>query len=98
MHPDDRQCLIARSAVLQKNDDMLFDFAFEGDTWLIEAEYDSDWLAVVQLMCELCDAHVMMMMVHGLKGLSDWTPPGVRRSCRVRSLPHIRPMALWRRM
>ena len=37
-------------------DDMLFDFAFEGDTWLIEAEYDSDWLAVVQPMCELCDA------------------------------------------
>ena len=37
-------------------DDMLFDFAFEGDTWLIEAEYDSDWLAVVQPMCGSCCA------------------------------------------
>ena len=35
---------------------MLFDFACEGDTWLIEPEYDSDWLAVVQPMCGSCDA------------------------------------------
>ena len=30
------------------DDGMLFDFAFEGDAWLIEAEYDSDWLGVAQ--------------------------------------------------
>ena len=65
-------------------DDMLFDCACEGDAWLIEAEHDSGLLWFNRCAMH----HVMLMMVHGLKGLSDWTPPGVRRSCWVRSLPH----------
>lgn len=40
------------SANQEVDDDMLFEVAFEGDSWLIEAEYDSDWPAMVQSMCQ----------------------------------------------
>ena len=62
-------------------DDMLFDFAFEGDTWLIEAEYDSDWLAVVQPMCGSCCASCDVVDGAWTEGFirldSTWCPPFV---------------------
>lgn len=76
---------------MSDGDDMC-DIAFEGDSWLIETEYDSDWHAMVQLMCHKegvsCDDFDETLAEGFIRLDSTWWP----------RLPHIRPMSLWRRM